>query len=234
MPTTSKTGPGRSHREGISVIKLFQMFPDDATAEAWFTKIRWPNGQIACHHCGSFNVQVGCAHKSMPFRCREGDCGKRFSVRSGTVMQSSKLGYRVWALATYMVLTNLKGVSSMKLYRELDIPQKTAWHLAHRIRAALTDDSPVRFAGPVEADETFCGQKAKTMHAPEETEEADRPRRRQQDHDRRRQGPGDRQDSRLSHVPRQPAAEDVRPVAHRRRRRRLHGRGQRVPQLGEP
>ena len=140
------------------------MFPDDAAAEAWFTRLRWPTGEIACHHCGSFNVQVGCAHKSMPFRCRERDCGKRFSVRSGTVMQSSKLGYRVWAVATYMVLTNLKGIASMKLHRELEITQKAAWHLAHRLRAALTEDSPGRFAGPVEADETHVGGRAKNMH----------------------------------------------------------------------
>ena len=100
------------------------MFPNDAAAEAWFVKMRWPDGQIACHHCGSLNVQVGGAHKSMPYRCRESKCAKRFSVRTGTVMHSSKLGYQVWAIATYLVLTNLKGVSSMKLHRDLNVTQK--------------------------------------------------------------------------------------------------------------
>ena len=75
----------------MSLKALFKMFPDDATAEAWFVTTRWPNG-IACHYCGSTNVQTGCQHKSMPFRCREKQCPKRFSVRTGTVMQSSKLG----------------------------------------------------------------------------------------------------------------------------------------------
>ena len=28
--------PGKHHREGISFIKLFNMFPDDTTAEKWF------------------------------------------------------------------------------------------------------------------------------------------------------------------------------------------------------
>ncbi len=57
-----------------------------------------------------------------------------FSLRSGTVMQGSKLGYQVWAIAIYLVTTGLKGVASMKLHRDLGITQKSAWHLAHRIR----------------------------------------------------------------------------------------------------
>ena len=101
----------------------------------------------------------------MPFRCRERDCAKRFSVRTGTVMQSSKLGYQVWAIATYLMATNLKGVSSMKLHRDLSITQKSAWHLAHRLRAALTAKNRSQFAGPVEADESFFGGKAKNMHS---------------------------------------------------------------------
>ena len=162
----SHTGPGRSHRDGISLVELFRLFPDDAAGELWFIKLRWPNG-IACHYCGSTNVQTGCKHKTMPYRCRAKECAKRFSIRTGTVMQSSKLGFQVWAVATYLMLTNLKGISSMKLHRELSITQKSAWHLAHRLREGLTRTStePVPpFAGPVEADETFVGGKAKNMH----------------------------------------------------------------------
>ena len=160
----SQSAPGRSHRTGISLVELFRLFPDDAAAEAWFVSLRWPNG-IACHHCGSTNVQTGCQHKTMPFRCREKGCAKRFSVRTGSVMQSSKLGFQVWAIATYLMTTNLKGISSMKLHRELDVTQKTAWHLAHRLREGLTDTSGAPFTGPVEVDETHVGGKAKSMHA---------------------------------------------------------------------
>ena len=80
-------------------------------------------------------------------------------------MQSSKLGYQTWAIAIYLMTTNLKGSSSMKLHRELEITQKSAWHLAHRLRDMLraTHDAPM--TGPVEADETFVGGKAKNMHA---------------------------------------------------------------------
>ena len=161
---SSKSGPGRCYRNGISLPELFRMFPDNDAAQAWFVKLRWPDG-IVCHYCGSDNVQTGCTHKTMPFRCREKECGKRFSVRTGTVMQSSKLGFQVWAIATYLMTTNLKGISSMNLHRELDITQKSAWHLAHRLRETLASTATVPFTGPVEADETFVGGRAKNMHA---------------------------------------------------------------------
>ena len=75
-------------------------------------------------------------HKTMPYRCQSKGCRKKFSVKTGTVMESSKVSYQEWAIAVYLFVTNLKGVSSMKLHRELERTQKTAWHLAHRLRQA--------------------------------------------------------------------------------------------------
>ena len=71
-------------------------------------------------------------------------------------MQDSKLGYQTWAIAVYLFVTSLKSVSSMKLHRALGITQKSAWHLAHRLRKAFAHE-PNLFAGPVEVDETYVG-----------------------------------------------------------------------------
>ena len=151
--------PGKHYREGMSLVEVMRKFPDDPTAERWFTEVRWPDG-VHCPHCGSVNVQDGTAHKTMPYRCR--DCRKWFSVKTGTVMQSSKLGLQVWAVATYLLTTGLKGQSSMKLHRDLGITQKSAWHLAHRIRETWAKKNKP-MAGPIEVDETYIAGRKKNM-----------------------------------------------------------------------
>ena len=56
--------PGKHFRKGITFPELLEMFPDDATAEAWFVQSRWPEG-VTCPHCGSSNVQIGAKPPSL-------------------------------------------------------------------------------------------------------------------------------------------------------------------------
>ncbi len=151
---------GRSEREGISLIQLFEMFPDNQSAREWFENTRWPDGR-ACAKCGSLKTREVPNEKPMPYWCT--DCRSYFSVKTGTVMADSNLSLRKWAIAIYQFTTSLKGVSSMKLHRDLGIAQSSAWHLAHRIREAMDGGDPL-FSGPVEADETYIGGKEANKH----------------------------------------------------------------------
>ena len=95
-----------------------------------------------------------------PNRCR--DCRSYFSLKTGTLMEDSKLPLRVWGWAIYREMTSLKGVSSMKLHRDLGISQPAAWFLLHRIRGAFADVR-MTFAGPVEVDEAYFGGLRRNM-----------------------------------------------------------------------
>ena len=154
----TRKAPGKHYRTGISLVGLMDKFPNDRAAEDWFTKNRWPHG-VRCPSCNSDNIYTRPEEKrrNQPYRCRS--CRTDYSGKTGTLMESSKVGYRKWVIAIYLLTTNLKGVSSMKLHRDLGISQKTAWMLMHKVRETFDDDSPALFDGTVEVDETYIGGK---------------------------------------------------------------------------
>ena len=154
------TAPGKAHRKGLSLWEASQYFSDEAKATAWFTARRWPDG-VRCPYCDSDAVSPRKGRK-MPYRCRS--CRKEFSVRTRTLLADSNLPLGKWAMAFYLFHTNLKGVSSMKLHRDLGITQKSAWHLAMRVREAWNSET-AKFAGPVEVDETYIGGKERNKPA---------------------------------------------------------------------
>lgn len=152
--------PGKSERQGITLFKLFEMFPNEQAAHKWLENCRWSNGRT-CPHCGSPATNHIPKEKPMPYHCV--DCRKFFSVRTGTIMAQSKIPLQKWVFAIYLWATNLKGVSSMKLHCDLGITQKSAWFMAHRLREAFEGDSGI-FSNTVEVDETYMGELEKNKH----------------------------------------------------------------------
>ena len=140
------------------------MFPDEAAATKWFESVVWPTGRC-CGKCGSIKTREA-NHKTMPYWCS--DCRSYFSVRTGTPLAKSNVPLRKWAIAIYLCLTSLKSVSSMKLHRDLQVTQSTAWFMLHRIREAWMPNlrgggGSAPYDGPAEVDEKYMGGKRKNM-----------------------------------------------------------------------
>lgn len=123
---------------------------------------RWPRG-VTCPTCKSAKVKFNPARRV--WQCSTHHPRRQFSVKVGTIYEDSPIGLDKWLAATWM-LTNCKnGISSYEVARDLDITQKTAWFMLHRIRLALQDDFfGSKLGGEVEVDETFIGGKARNMH----------------------------------------------------------------------
>ena len=145
----------------LSLLQITRKFPDNESAEQWFIKQRWKNG-VECTHCGSKRVTERHKAGKRAFRCK--DCRKDFSAKTGCLMHDSKIGYREWAIAIFIMTTNIKGTSSTKLAHDLGISQKSAWYMAMRIREAYQGHEPILLETAVEVDEAYFGGVEKHKH----------------------------------------------------------------------
>jgi transposase-like protein len=137
-------------------------YHNEEKAFAYVEAHLWPLGPV-CPHCGE-NVRVsrmqGSATRMGLHKCYQ--CRKQFTVRQGTLFESSHLPLHVWLQAIYLISGSKKGISSHQLSRTLGLTVKTAWFLSHRIREAMREGGLAPFGqggGAVEVDETFIGRK---------------------------------------------------------------------------
>ncbi len=158
----STRGPGKPHREGLTLLEVGDIFPTEEAATSWIESIVWPK-ERGCPHCGSTHTRKAAKSSALPYYCH--NCRKQFSVKVGTIFHGSRISLRKWILAIYVEITNLKGVSSMKLHRDIGVSQKTAWYMLHRIRETWVDGIISDFESEIKVDETYCGGLRKNMPA---------------------------------------------------------------------
>lgn len=123
----------------------------------WFIhRLRWPDG-VRCPGCGSGKVWAMREHGTVRYRCK--DCRARFSLRTGTLLEGSRLPLTKWVLAIGLFRI---GLSARAAARELTVSRQSAWELLHRLRDALKRDVLARkLRGRIEVDETYVGGRHK-------------------------------------------------------------------------
>lgn len=143
-----------------SILDLVKAFPDEATCMAYLAEMRW-NGVIVSPFDETSKV-----YKCAGFKYKCKNTGKYFTAKVGTIFEDTKIPLIKWYMALYIFSSHKKGVSSHQLAKDIDVTQKTAWFMLHRLRFAF--DSPSfkkEFNGIVEIDETFIGGRESNKHA---------------------------------------------------------------------
>jgi len=113
--------------------EAIRYFADRDTCLAFVTGLRWPDGVI-CPTCGSKKVYF----MAVGFwKCKTRHPRRKFSIKVRTIFQDSAIGLEKWLPAVWMLANSKSGISSYEVARALDVTQKTAWFMLHRIRLAM-------------------------------------------------------------------------------------------------
>ncbi len=145
--------------------QAIEFFADEDRAHAYFTRLRWPDGNVICPTCNQPNPRW--LAKQRRFECRTKHSRRQFSVKVGTIFEDSPIPLKSWLLAVWQITNCKNGISSYELAKAIGVTQKSAWFMNHRIRLAMQGDDGGTLGldgAAVEVDETYIGGKARNMH----------------------------------------------------------------------
>lgn len=143
-----------------SLMEVVKHFSNPKVCVEFMARLRWADGPI-CPQCESKRLSF--LQTRLLWKCL--DCKKQFSVKVGTIFEDSAIGLDKWLCAMWLIANCKNGISSYELAKDLQISQKAAWFVLHRIRLAMQTRTFSKLSGHVEVDETFIGGKARNMHA---------------------------------------------------------------------
>ena len=142
-----------------SLIELTRYFKDEETCLKFVEQEIW-GGDFRCPHCGCDRLYRFKDGKR--YRCA--GCKEQFTVKVGTIFESSKVPLVKWFIAMWLLGSHKKGISSYQLARDIKVTQKTAWFMLQRIRKSMQQEHTGLLDGVVMSDETFVGGKNRNRH----------------------------------------------------------------------
>lgn len=156
----------------VSLIEAIRYFADPDLAFTFVRDLRWPDGKVACPRCRTADPSFLSTRHI--WKCR--GCRKQFSLKVGTIFEDSPLGWDKWLPAVWLIANSKNSISSHELGRALDVTQKTAWFMLHRIRDAMATGTFQRMSGITEVDDTgwrrTCTRRSAARRSPGRAEPA--------------------------------------------------------------
>ena len=150
----------------MNFAELAPHFADESKAIEFVESLMWPDGPV-CPHCGgmekAYKIKPNPDKRVRPGLWKCGHCRQQFTVKIGTIFEGSHIPMTKWLMAIYMMCSSKKGISANQIKRSLGLSYKSAWHLCHRVRLAMTQEPLASKLGAgggvVEIDETYIGGK---------------------------------------------------------------------------
>lgn len=141
-----------------SIIEVMDAFPDEQSCIDYLTRMRWKGNVVSPFDPSSKVYKC----KNNRYRCI--NTGKYFNVKTKGMFEGTKIPLRKWFVAVWLAVIHNKGISSIQLAKDIDVTQKTAWFMLHRIRKCFGVENNNDLDNDVELDETYVGGKNKNRH----------------------------------------------------------------------
>lgn len=157
----------QTRKNGTSIIAFNRRFPNEKACKAKFLEYRLKSG-ITCPHCGcKHHYWISTIER---FQCK--NCGYRQSIRANTVMHYSKLPFRYWFIAMWLIANTKNSYSTSEIQRQLGHEYyRPIWTMMQKIRKAMgVINNNIVLNGEVELDECYIS--TRMLHdLPEKTKE---------------------------------------------------------------